>query len=266
MPGGALPATILEQIRSGAWFTAIENILAPSKDNCIDTGPRQPSSYSTTTYAADPLDAAAAHTSRSRRLRSSVHVLHHPQLREKFRSRRFESWCAKRKAWPRGVREVTLIGQTLHRTGKTLDFVTAWADARSLAGVEGLQWVRSLYCYRTRHAAAARYHRAHPALRNHGHAAAAREPQRPGSNEARSNGDAFLQLLDRIRKTIPGVALRTSFIVGFPGETMRTSRIVRSCKRRSLTMGVFQYSDVDNASSFALDEKVDEIQFRRQID
>ena len=34
-----------------------------------------------------------------------------------------------------------------------------------------------------------------------------------------SNGDAFLQLLDRIRATIPGVALRTSFIVGFPGET-----------------------------------------------
>src|ERR1035441_10767844 len=34
-----------------------------------------------------------------------------------------------------------------------------------------------------------------------------------------SNGEAFLQLLGRIRATIPGVSLRTSFIVGFPGET-----------------------------------------------
>ena len=34
-----------------------------------------------------------------------------------------------------------------------------------------------------------------------------------------SNGDAFLKLLERMRATIPGVALRTSFIVGFPGET-----------------------------------------------
>ena len=34
-----------------------------------------------------------------------------------------------------------------------------------------------------------------------------------------SNGDAFLKMLERIRKTIPGVSIRTSFIVGFPGET-----------------------------------------------
>jgi len=39
-----------------------------------------------------------------------------------------------------------------------------------------------------------------------------------------SNGDAFLKLLERIRTTIPGVSLRTSFIVGFPGETEADSR------------------------------------------
>jgi len=75
-----------------------------------------------------------------------------------------------------------------------------------------------------------------------------------------SNGDAFLQLLSRIRATIPGVALRTSFIVGFPGETESDfSELCDFVEAAEFDwMGVFPYSDVDNASSFGLDEKVDE--------
>jgi len=75
-----------------------------------------------------------------------------------------------------------------------------------------------------------------------------------------SNGDAFLKLLERMRVTIPGVALRTSFIVGFPGETevdfQELHDFVAAAKLD--WMGVFEYSDVDNAESFALDAKVDE--------
>ena len=64
----------------------------------------------------------------------------------------------------------------------------------------------------------------------------------------------------RIRATIPGVALRTSFIVGFPGETESDFRELCDFVKAAEFdwMGVFPYSDVDNASSFALDEKVDE--------
>jgi ribosomal protein S12 methylthiotransferase len=74
-----------------------------------------------------------------------------------------------------------------------------------------------------------------------------------------SNGDAFLKLLERMRATIPGVALRTSFIVGFPGETERDfEELCDFVKAAKLDwMGVFEYSDVDNAESYALDEKVD---------
>ena len=74
-----------------------------------------------------------------------------------------------------------------------------------------------------------------------------------------SNGDAFLQLLERIRRTIPGVALRTSFIVGFPGETEADFRELCDFVRAAEFdwMGVFAYSDVENAASHALDEKVD---------
>src|SRR6202011_670753 len=75
-----------------------------------------------------------------------------------------------------------------------------------------------------------------------------------------ANGDAFLQLLHRIRVTIPGVALRTSFIVGFPGETDADFRELCGFVEAAEFdwMGVFPYSDVDNAASFGLDEKVDE--------
>ena len=63
-----------------------------------------------------------------------------------------------------------------------------------------------------------------------------------------------------MRATIPGVALRTSFIVGFPGETEADFRELCDFVKAAEFdwMGVFPYSDVDNASSFALDEKVDE--------
>src|SRR5207245_1374526 len=70
---------------------------------------------------------------------------------------------------------------------------------------------------------------------------------------------AFLRLLERIRRTIPGVMLRTSFIVGFPGETEADFRelcdFVRAAEF-SLMCG-FGHSDVENAASHALAAKVD---------
>ena len=74
-----------------------------------------------------------------------------------------------------------------------------------------------------------------------------------------SHGEAFLKLLERIRLTIPAVSLRTSFIVGFPGETENDFNELCGFVRAGQFdwMGVFEYSDVDNAGSFALDGKVD---------
>jgi ribosomal protein S12 methylthiotransferase len=74
-----------------------------------------------------------------------------------------------------------------------------------------------------------------------------------------SNGDFFLKLLERMRKTIPGVAIRTSMIVGFPGETEadfeELQQFVEAAQFNRL--GVFEYSDEDTSKSFELDGKVD---------
>src|SRR6202045_1029465 len=186
-----------------------------------------------------------------------------PQLRGKFRSRRFESVVreAERLA-AAGVREVTLVGQDTTSYGEDLGLRDGLPLLlERLAQVEGLQWVRFLYCYpnggtqRLLDTIAA-----HPRL--------AKYMDMPLQHASRSvlarmkrgsNGEAFLQLLRRIRTTIPGVSLRTSFIVGFPGETETDFKELCDFVRTANLdwMGVFEYSDVDNAGSYALDEKVD---------
>src|SRR5260370_192246 len=83
-----------------------------------------------------------------------------------------------------------------------------------------------------------------------------------------ASGDIFLKLIERIRRPIPGVAIRTSFIVGFPGETAEDfeelCQFVQTAKFDNL--GVFTYSDEDTSASYALDGKVDgrTIQNRRR--
>jgi ribosomal protein S12 methylthiotransferase len=66
-------------------------------------------------------------------------------------------------------------------------------------------------------------------------------------------------LIDRVRRTIPGVAIRTSMIVGFPGESQRDFEALCDFVKaaRFDRLGVFSYSDEDTSASFHLDDKVD---------
>jgi ribosomal protein S12 methylthiotransferase len=72
-------------------------------------------------------------------------------------------------------------------------------------------------------------------------------------------GDVFLKMIERTRATIPGVAVRTSFIVGFPGETDTDFEDLLTFVQAAQfdRLGVFEYSDEDTARSYALDGKVD---------
>ena len=185
-----------------------------------------------------------------------------PELRGKFRSRRFESVVREAENLARsGAREITLIGQDTTSYGEDLGLRDGLARLlEKLAQVDELLWVRFLYAYPNRVTQKLLDTlAAHPRL--------AKYVDMPLQHASRSvlarmkrgsNGDAFLKLLERMRKTIPGVALRTSFIVGFPGETendfQELSDFVKAAKLD--WMGVFEYSDVDNAESYSLDEKV----------
>src|SRR6201987_1261902 len=185
-----------------------------------------------------------------------------PQLRGAFRSRRFESVVREaEKLAAGGTREITLIGQDTTSYGEDLGLRDGLAQLlEKLAQVEDLLWVRFLYAYPNRVTqklldTLATY----PRL--------AKYMDMPLQHASRnmlarmkrgSHGDAFLKLLERIRATVPGVSLRTSFIVGFPGETEKDFDELCEFVRAGQFdwMGVFEYSDVDNAGSFALDGKV----------
>src|SRR5499425_662363 len=194
-----------------------------------------------------------------------------PQLRGRFRSRRFESVIREAENLARaGVREISLIGQDTTFYGEDLGLRDGLATLLAhLAQIEDLHWIRFLYCYPNRitprlletiatHPRLAKY--LDVPLQHASRSVLARMKRG-------SHGDAFLKLLERARSTIPGLSIRTSFIVGFPGETETDFQELCDFVRAGQFdwLGVFEYSDVDHAGSFALDEKVkqDEITDRR---
>jgi len=188
-----------------------------------------------------------------------------PQYRGEFRSRRFESVVSEAtRLFAQGVREINLIGQDTTCYGEDFGLKNGLGQLLArLAQIETehAKWVRFLYAYPNRvtqhlldtiagHDALVKYidmplqHASAPVLKR---------------MKRGANGDIFLKLLERIRNTIPGVAIRTSFIVGFPGETDADFETLCEFVKAAQfdRLGVFSYSDEDTSGSFALDGKVD---------
>ena len=186
-----------------------------------------------------------------------------PQLRGRFRSRRFESVVREaRNLAATGVREINLIGQDTTFYGEDLGIRDGLPLLlEELAIIDELQWIRFLYCYPNRITpklleTIARHERLVKYLDiplQHASRSVLARMKRG------SHADAFLKMLERIRRTIPGVSLRTSFIVGFPGETEEDFRELCDFVREAKFdwMGVFAYSDEETAKSFACDGKID---------
>jgi len=188
-----------------------------------------------------------------------------PQYRGAFRSRRFESVISEaERLFQQGVREINLIGQDTTCYGEDLGLADGLAHLLArLARIETPRekWIRFLYAYPNKVTQKLLDTIAeHPALApyidmplQHASASVLKRMKRGAS------GDIFLRLIERIRRTIPGVAIRTSFIVGFPGESERDfdelCQFVQAAKFDN--MGVFTYSDEDTSASYALDGKVD---------
>ncbi len=186
-----------------------------------------------------------------------------PQLRGNFRSRRFESVVSEaQNLAAAGVREISLIGQDTTYYGEDLGLRDGLPTLlERLAQIEELSWIRFLYCYPNRITTKLLETIA-------GHPRLAKYLDIPLQHASRdvlarmkrgSSGAAFLKMLEKIRKTIPGVSIRTSFIVGFPGETETDFRELCDFVRAAEFdwMGVFSYSDEDASKSFALDDKID---------
>ncbi|MGB0044395.1 MAG: 30S ribosomal protein S12 methylthiotransferase RimO [Terriglobales bacterium] len=185
-----------------------------------------------------------------------------PQLRGQFRSRRFESVIAEAERLAQsGVREITLIGQDTTCYGEDLGLKDGLALLlEKLAGVEGLQWIRFLYAYPNK--ITGRLLATIAAHENicsyidvplqHASATVLKRMKRGGG------GDLFLRSIEKMRRVIPGVTLRTSFIVGFPGETEKEFDELCSFVKEAAFdwMGAFGYSDQEGAGAFDHEKKI----------
>lgn len=186
-----------------------------------------------------------------------------PQMRGHFRSRRFGSIVAEaHQLAEEGVKELILVAQDSSRYGEDLGKNDALAHLlRELAQTKGIEWVRVMYTYPT--------HISDAFLD-----AMAEEPkavkyldmplQHASQNVLKlmkrgGNRQSLERLIKRVRARVPGIAVRTTFITGFPGETDADfEELLTFVKNVEFDrVGVFTYSDEEGTPAFDLPNKVD---------
>ncbi|HWJ40603.1 MAG TPA: 30S ribosomal protein S12 methylthiotransferase RimO, partial [Candidatus Limnocylindrales bacterium] len=162
-----------------------------------------------------------------------------------------------------GVREINLIAQDLTAYGRDLDAPSSLAELlRELSTIDELRWIRLLYCYPNfvtdklldAIAELPKVVKYIDMPLQHADDAMLRAMRRERS------GSALVKLLERVRDRIPGVVLRTSFIVGFPGETDAAfERLVDFVRDQQFDrVGVFTYSREENTSAYDMPDQVPE--------
>ena len=185
-----------------------------------------------------------------------------PQLRGKFRSRRFESVVAEaQRLAQEGVREITLIGQDTTCYGEDLGLNDGLALLlERLAQIDELRWVRFLYAYPNKITGSLlETIAAHEKICSYidvplQHAS----PDVLKRMKRGAGAEIFLRSIEKMRRAIADLTLRTSFIVGFPGETERDFELLCDFVREAQFdwLGVFGYSDEEGAKAFDLGDKV----------
>src|SRR5205814_5276557 len=195
-----------------------------------------------------------------------------PQMRGHFRSRRFGSIVAEaHQLAEEGVKELILVAQDSSRYGEDLGKQDALAHLlRELSHTDGIEWVRVMYTYPTHisdafldvlaeEPKAVKYldmplqHASQNVLKL----------MKRGGNRA-----SLERLINRVRKRVPGIGVRTTFITGFPGETDRDfEELLAFVKNVEFDrVGVFTYSDEEGTGAFDLPNKVEPKIARRRRD
>jgi ribosomal protein S12 methylthiotransferase len=187
-----------------------------------------------------------------------------PKIRGPYRSRPYEEIVQEVKELARkGTKEIILVAQDTTQYGIDLYHKFRLAELlRDLNKIEGLKWIRILYCY--------------PDSFTDELIEAIAEcekvchyvdlPLQHASNSLlktmhrRDTREQVEALLDKLRKRIPDICLRTTFIVGFPGETEEQFGELLDFveKQRFQCAGVFTYSQEDGTEAGAMTNQIDE--------
>jgi len=195
-----------------------------------------------------------------------------PKLRGKFRSRSEESILKEARALAQaGTKELILIAQDTSMWGRD----RGWRRGglayllEQLHEVEGIEWIRLLYLYpatvdRELIEAMARLPKVCKYMDmplQHAHADVLRGMLRP------SNGERYLEIIEEFRSRVPGITMRSTFIVGFPGETEEHVSYLEGWVARAQLdrVGFFKYSREEGTPSAELGAQVPAAEKRRRL-
>jgi ribosomal protein S12 methylthiotransferase len=193
-----------------------------------------------------------------------------PKMRGHYRSRSVESVVDEARALAaRGIKELLLVSQDTTFYGidrQERDALPRLISA--LDGVDGIEWVRLLYLYPTTISDATidAIAKSRKAVRyidlplQHASDAVLKRMKRPGTRTS------YERLLAKIRARMPDVTLRTTFIVGFPGETEADVEALLAFVQsvRFDHVGVFTYSHEEDTAAFALTDDVPRAEKQRR--
>ena len=184
-----------------------------------------------------------------------------PKIRGRYRSRKIDDIVAEVQSLTKGVKEINLIAQDTTNYGHDLYGSPALVQLlKELVKIEPLKWIRIMYSY-------PRYFTDElidliadePKIckyvdlpLQHAHNSVLKSMHRPDTRES------IEALLDKIRNRIKGVTIRSTFIVGFPGETAAQYQTLRDFveKQRFEKLGVFPYSREENTPAYDMPNQV----------
>lgn len=194
-----------------------------------------------------------------------------PGIRGNFRSRTIESVVDEAKSLVnRGVKEIILVAQDTTKYGQDLYGEYSLDKLlKELVKIDGLEWIRLFYCYPQRItdslidviANEDKVCKYIDIPLQHSDATVLKNMNRVG------DGNDYRVLLNKMREAIPGLALRTTFMVGFPGETdeqfENLCEFVKDMKFDK--MGCFTFSPEEDTPAFDMKNQIDEdVKKRRQ--
>ncbi|EFR41119.1 ribosomal protein S12 methylthiotransferase RimO [Selenomonas sp. oral taxon 137 str. F0430] len=187
-----------------------------------------------------------------------------PLIRGGFRSRAMEDIVSEaRELAESGVRELVLIAQDSANYGLDLYRKPMLASLlRELAKIEKISWIRVLYSYPKYFsdelievfATEPKVVKYVDLPLQHAHDAVLRSMNRPDTRAG------IERLIQKLRERIPGVTIRSTFIVGFPGETDTHYQALRDFveAQRFDKLGIFTYSEEEDTPASLMRQKVSE--------
>lgn len=187
-----------------------------------------------------------------------------PAIRGPYRSKKLENVIREaHDLASKGVKEIILIAQDLSVYGRDLyGEIKLVSLIKELCKVDGIRWIRLMYMYDdniTRELIETI--KSEPKICNYLDIPIQHISDNIlKSMNRKSSSKSIKNTIDMIREIIPDMCIRTTLLVGFPGETLEDfSELMDFIKENKLDrVGVFKYSDEDGTEAFKLDNKIDD--------